>query len=141
MAGARYWREIQPRYNFIGDRCGICGKVYFPGRLICPTCHRESLGKMERKKLSGKGEVVSFTVVHEAPSNLENQVPYVLAIIQLEEGVRLTAQIIDCETSDIKMGMKVRAVFRRIGQEGDAGVINYGFKFVPEETGCAQGKN
>ncbi len=67
MTTARFWRENATRYNLMATRCGFCGKVTFPPRHVCPICHRKSIGKMEQFKLNGKGEVYSFSVVHEAP--------------------------------------------------------------------------
>lgn len=130
MAGVRFWRESDSRYNLVGNRCGVCGSVYFPPRPVCPRCHRESLGKMEDMRLKGTGEVLSFTVVHEQKKNFELQVPYIMAIIGMDEGPRITAQIVDCPPQDVSIGRKVRAVFRKIGEEGKAGVIYYGYKFV-----------
>lgn len=131
MAIPRFWREIGSRYNLIGTKCGNCGKVDFPPRTVCPDCGRKSIGRMERLKLGGKGSVVTYTVIHEAPSQFEMQKPYVVAIIELEEGVRLTSQVIDVKPEDVKIGLKVQAAFRKLGQEGDAGVIHYGYKFRP----------
>ena len=53
MAVARFWRENASRYNLIGTKCGVCGRAYFPPRSVCPTCHRQSIGKMEPYKLKG----------------------------------------------------------------------------------------
>jgi len=61
----------------------------------------------------------------------EMQKPYVMAIIEMDEGVRLTSQLIDVKPEDVRIGMKVQASFRKLGQEGDAGVIHYGYKFRP----------
>ena len=58
--------------------------------------------------------------------------PYVLAIIQLDEGPRLTAQV-DCKPEEIYIGMRVKAAFRKILEEGEDGIIHYGTKFIPEE--------
>jgi len=131
MATPRFWREIPSRYNLIGTRCGNCGTVDFPPRSICPKCHRKSVGKMQRQKLTGKGVVVSYTVVHDAPSQFDLLKPYVLAVIELEEKARLTSQLIDVEPANVKVGLPVEATFRRLGQEGDAGIIQYGYKFRP----------
>ena len=54
-----------------------------------------------------------------------------MAIIEMDEGVRLTSQLIDVKPEDVRIGMKVQASFRKLGQEGDAGVIHYGYKFRP----------
>jgi len=86
---------------------------------------------MERVHLTGKGTVVTYTVIHDAPAQFEMQKPYVMAIIQMEEGVRLTSQLIDVKPEHVKIGMKVQATFRKLGQEGEAGVIHYGYKFRP----------
>lgn len=133
MATPRFWREIPSRYNLIGTRCGNCGVLDFPPRAICPRCGRKSVGKMARQKLSGQGTVLSYTVIHDAPSAFDLLKPYVLAVIQLDEGARLTSQIIDVEPNEVKVGLPVEATFRRLGQEGEAGVIQYGYKFRPKK--------
>ncbi len=131
MAIPRYWREIDSRYNLVGTQCGNCGDIDFPPRAVCPKCGRKSIGKMQRLPLAGHGTVVSYTVVHDAPKGFESVTPYILAIVELEEGARLTAQIIDCEADEVGIGMPVDASFRRLGQEGESGIIYYGYKFKP----------
>ncbi len=133
MTAARFWRETGARYNLIGTRCTVCETSFFPVRDICPGCHRESLGKMEQQQMSGKGAVVSYTEVHDGAGHLAMQSPYIMAIIQLEEGekTRLTAQLVDCDPKDLKIGMPVQAVFRKIQEDGKSGVIHYGYKFIP----------
>ncbi|HEX9340557.1 MAG TPA: Zn-ribbon domain-containing OB-fold protein [Thermoplasmata archaeon] len=131
MSIPRFWREVPSRYNLIGTKCGHCGKVDFPPRAVCPDCGRKSVGRMQRVKLTGRGTVVTYTVIHDAPAQFELQKPYVMAIVEMEEGVRLTSQVIDAKLEDVKIGMKVQASFRKLGQEGEAGVIHYGYKFRP----------
>jgi len=130
---ARFWREIPQRYNLIGNKCGSCGRVFFPPRESCPYCRRKSIGKMQDLKLSGKGEIVTYTIIHAGPENFKKQVPYPIAIIKLEEGPQLTAQIVDCDIDDVKIGMKVKSTFRRIQEDGYTGAIYYGYKFKPLE--------
>lgn len=127
----RFWREIQSRYNLVGTKCGNCGQVDFPPRSVCPDCGRKSVGKMHKYKLNGKGSVVTYTTIYDAPSQFDMQKPYVMAIIEMDEGVRLTSQLIDVKPEDVRIGMKVQATFRKLGQEGEAGVIHYGYKFRP----------
>jgi len=126
---ARFWREIPQRYNFIGNTCSSCERIFFPPRESCPYCRRKSMGKMKECQLSGRGEVVSYTVIHVGPEDFEEQVPYPIAIIQLEEGPRVTGQIVDGEPDDVKIGMKVESTFRKIQQDGLTGAIYYGYKF------------
>lgn len=126
---ARFWREIPQRYNLIGNKCKNCDRVFFPPKESCPYCRRESIGKMEKYKLSGKGEIVTYTIIHVGPDNFEEQVPYPIAVIELEEGPRITAQVVDCENDEVEIGMKVKSTFRNIQEDGDTGAIYYGYKF------------
>jgi len=128
---ARFWREIPQRYNIIGNKCGSCNNIYFPPREACPFCRRKSIGKMQDIKLCGKGEIVTYTIIHDAPGNFKEQVPYPIAIIKLEEGPKITAQIVDCDIDVVKIGMKVKSTFRRIQEDGYKGAIYYGYKFKP----------
>ena len=135
MSIARFWRETPRRYNLGGSRCPTCRTVYFPPRVVCPTCskHRQSIGKMEPFHLSGEGEVVTYSVIHDAAEGFEMQVPYVLAIVKTTEGPQLTGQVVDIDPSEVKIGLKVRATFRKLREEGRAGVIHYGYKFTPSD--------
>jgi hypothetical protein len=129
---SRFWRESIHRYRLVAHRCGNCKRVYFPPRDICPICHRDSIGKMKEFTLSGKGQIESFTVVHDAPPAFTRQRPYILAIIRLDEGPSITGQVVDCDPGEVDIGNRVSAVFRKISQEGKSGIIEYGYKFVLE---------
>jgi|SRR5580658_656039 uncharacterized OB-fold protein len=135
MSIARFWRETPRRYNLGGSKCTVCSTAYFPPRTVCPTCshHRESIGKMVPLQLSGDGEVFSYSVVHDAAEGFEMQVPYVLALVRTVEGPVLTGQVVDVDPSEVRIGLKVRATFRKLREEGRAGVIHYGYKFAPAE--------
>ena len=128
MSVPRFWREIPQRYNLQASHCSVCDAMHFPPRDVCPTCRRASLGKMARRNLSGKGTVLEWTRVHRAAPGYENQVPYIVALIETAEGPLLTGQIVDA-AGDIESGAAVMAVFRRLGEDGDAGVIHYGTKW------------
>jgi len=129
MGVARFWREIPQRYNILANECGSCNRVFFPPKESCPDCRRKSMGKMKEVKLSGKGEVVTYTIIHVGQEDFEEQVPYAIAIIKLDEGPQITAQIVDCELDEVKIGMKVESTFRKIKQDGSTGAIYYGYKF------------
>lgn len=131
MSNPRYWRENPSRYNLIGKRCENCRSVYFPPREICPRCRRKSIGKMKSFKLSGKGKVYSFTVVHDPMPDFVLMKPYIMAMVEMEEGVRLTGQVVDCDPAKMSIGLEVEATFRKLGQEGGSGIIRYGYKFRP----------
>ncbi len=94
---------------------------------------------MEEYKFKGTGTVITHTKIHTATEDFEKQTPYNLAIIQLDEGPRVTGQIVSCP--EVKIGMRVRPVFRILGKEGERGIIYYGTKFAPlVEPGCYKEK-
>lgn len=129
MSIPRFWRNIKSRYNLIGTRCLNCDSTYFPPRNFCPKCRRRS--KLEELKFKGTGEVVTYTIIHSPPEGFDTQAPYIMAIVKLDEGPNLTTQIVDCGLDEIHIGMRVEKVFRKIQEDGDAGLIHYGFKFKP----------
>jgi len=131
-AVAAYWRKYKERYLLLGSRCETCGNIHFPLRKVCPNCRRA--GKIKPVRLSGRGKVYSYTVVRAAPEGFEAFVPYVIAVIELDEGVKLTSQVVDCDPKDVYIGMPVEACFRKIREEGKEGVICYGFKFRPADN-------
>jgi uncharacterized protein len=143
MSVPRFWREIPQRYTLLASRCGVCQRMAYPPREVCPHCRRQSLGKMERLRLSGEGEVLEFTKVHKPAPGYQHHVPYILALVRSREGPILTGQIVDSDERDIQVGTPVKAVFRRLGQDGESGVIYYGTKWqvakpAPEPAEKAQ---
>lgn len=128
---AKAWREIPGRYNLEGSRCPCCGKVYFPKRGMCPVCRRESIGRMEPYDVCREGVVHTYSVVHEAPDFNSKLKPYVVAMVETDDGIRISAQLVDVDPEDVRIGMPVRAVLRKISADGPDGIIKYGFKFVP----------
>ena len=121
------WRRIPERYRLLGMRCETCGTAYFPRRSVCPKCRRK--GRLTEVQFSGKGKIYSFTEVTAPPEGFEDQVPYMLAVIELDEGARLTAQIVDAHKDGVKIGSRVEQVFRVIQRNDPEGLVHYGFKF------------
>lgn len=121
------WRRIPERYKLEGTICRTCNTKYFPLRKLCPACRRK--GKMEKCEFSGKGKIFSFTEINSAPSGLEKTVPYILAIIELEEGPKLTAQVVEAREKDVAIGDEVEMVFRNIRRDDPEGLLHYGYKF------------
>lgn len=128
MPSPRYWREIPGRYRLEGSECSDCGKTVYPRRRVCPNCQSTA---MEPVALSRHGQVVTSTVIHVPPDDLVSEAPYAVAIVETPEGARLMAQIVDCDTDDVLPGMHVDLEFRRLRQEGEAGILCYGHKGVP----------
>lgn len=122
------WRTRQQRYGLKAEHCEACGKVIYPPRDTCPDCGRQHQTWVN---LSGRGEVYSYTIMHHAPANFEEFVPYPVALIKLEEGPMVTAQLTDISPDEVRIGMPVEMVTRKLSQEGDEGQIVYGYKFRP----------
>ncbi len=125
---SRYWREIPQRYRLEAAKCRGCGWIAFPPRLVCPKCVSRDFDPV---KLAEAGSLVTWTIIRVAPEGFEDQTPYAVGIADLDDGARLTAQVVDCDFSELKVGMRVRIEFRKMHEEGEAGVIHYGYKFVP----------
>lgn len=80
---------------------------------------------------SGKGEIYSYTVVYDAPDKFMFLVPYIIALVKLEEGPIITAMLTDIDLDKIYIGMTVEMVTRKLSEDGDRGLISYGYKFRP----------
>jgi uncharacterized OB-fold protein len=129
MELARHWRLKRQRYSLVGEVCPHCENKIFPPRDICPNCGEEA---RDLFAFSGKGEVYSFTTVYEAPTGYASGVPYTVALVKLDEGPMVTAQLTDLEGDSVQIGMPVEMVTRRMRDDGDErGVIIYGYKFRP----------
>lgn len=94
------------------------------------TCKPAELTGL-KKNLSGLGEVFSFSIMHNAPKGFEDQKPYAVALIKMDEGPMLTAQLTDVDYDDVQIGMRVEMVTRKIREDGNEGQIIYGYKFRP----------
>jgi uncharacterized protein len=125
----RHWRTRSQRYSLTGEVCPHCEAKIFPPRDVCPECGGEA---KKPYTFSGKGEVFSYTVMHDAPAGFDEQAPYTVALIKLVEGPMLTAQLTDLGDAKVEIGMRVEMVTRKIRDDASAkGMIIYGYKFRP----------
>lgn len=122
----RFWRTERTRYGLVGEVCRACGEPIFPPRDVCPHCTEAG---QELHAFGGKGQVYSFSTVYEAPAGYSDNQPYTVALIKLDEGPLLTAQLTDVDTDYVSIGMPVEMVTRKIKEEGENGMIVYGYKF------------
>ncbi len=86
-------------------RCKNCGTLSIPPKYCCPKCPD---GMLEEYSSEGLGEVYSFTTIHVAPEAFKNQAPYEIALIQLEEGAKVTARMKNPQNTVFTIGSKVR---------------------------------
>ncbi len=129
MEVARHWRLKKQRYALVGEVCPHCESKIFPPRDICPDCGKEA---KELYSFSGRGEVYSFTTVYDAPAGYEENAPYTVALIKLNEGPMVTAQLTDLDGRNVSIGTPVEMVTRKLHNDGDErGMLVYGYKFRP----------
>ena len=124
---ARHWRLKKQRYGLVGEVCESCGSKLFPPRDVCPECQAPAKTPYV---FSGKGEVYSFTTIYEPPTGYEEFAPYTVALVKLEEGPLITAQLTDLN-GEPSVGMPVEMVTRKLRSDGARGMIVYGYKFRP----------
>jgi uncharacterized OB-fold protein len=110
-----FWEACQSGKLML-QRCGDCGHIRFPPTRFCSKCRSIKCEWIESK---GHGRVFSWIVVrHPVPRDVYAQdVPYVVALIELDEGVRIPSNIIDCKPEDVSAGMPVSVVFRAVTPE------------------------
>ena len=129
MEITRHWRLKQQRYGLVGEDCPHCDIKIFPPRDICPSCGNEA---RTLYTFSGKGEVYSYTTLYEAPEGYDQTAPYTIAMVKLEEGPLVTAQLTDLGEQPVEIGMPVEMVTRKLRSDGDErGILVYGYKFRP----------
>jgi uncharacterized OB-fold protein len=110
--------ETQPFWDAARDgrllikRCSACGRAHHYPRPFCPYCWSREVAWEQAR---GTGTVYTFSVVHrnDLPPFSE-RVPYVAAIVELDEGPRLMTNVVDCDVDDVAVGMPVSVAFRAI---------------------------
>ena len=98
------------KHQLLIQKCKDCGRYQFYPRSTCMHCMSENI---EWVKASGKGKVYSYTIAYRPGSPaFADDAPYNIAIIELEEGVRMPSKVVDCKNEDLKCDMPVEVVFR-----------------------------
>lgn len=113
-ASLPFWAAAK-RHELQIQRCGSCGAHIFYPREVCPECLSSDLQWI---KVSGKGTVYSYTIA-QAPTHpaFAEEVPYVIAIVELAEGPHLTTNITGCKPDEVRVGMPVVATFDDVTPE------------------------
>ncbi len=125
----RHWRIKKQRYALVGEVCPHCDAKIFPPRDVCPECGGEAKTPFA---FTGRGEIYSYTVMNDAPAGYQESTPYTVALVKLQEGPMVTAQLTDLGSQPVEIGMPVEIVTRRIRSDGDErGMLVYGYKFRP----------
>jgi len=109
-----FW-EGTTRHELLLQRCRRCGTLQHYPRGICASCWAAEL---EWVKSSGRGRVYTYTATHRSQARgFKDELPYVLAYIELDEGVQMLANIVQCDPARVAIGMAVRVVFEDVTPE------------------------
>ncbi len=112
-------RELKPffdaarNHQLAVQKCDICGKLRFPAAPLCLACDSP---KSSWVTVSGRGKIFSFTVMHRA-YHPAFKAPYALAVIELDEGVKITSNVVGIEPAKVKCGMPVEVMFDKLSDE------------------------
>jgi uncharacterized protein len=112
-ADTAFWLEGAAAGELRIQRCASCAALRHPPRPMCPTC--QSL-EWDDVIASGNGVVFSY-VVYQSPPMVGLPVPYIVAVVQLDEGVRVVGNIVGCEPADVRIDLPVEVVF--VADPGD----------------------
>ena len=107
-----YWDGLQDNKLMI-PRCGDCGHTFFYPRQVCPQCHSRAITWLQA---SGKGKLYSFEILHRSFNRaVKVPLPYILAMVELEEGPRLLSNLIniDPDPKVVRCDMPVEVVFSK----------------------------
>jgi uncharacterized OB-fold protein len=111
---APYWAAARD-HQLVIQRCTACGHVWHPPLPLCPACHSEVIAWIP---VSGRGHVYTYTVVYHAThAAMADKVPYISALIELEEGPRILTNLRNCTEDDARIGMPVWVLFEELTDE------------------------
>ena len=109
-----YWNATNNNQLLL-QHCKSCGRYRFPPQHLCPNCWSEDV---EWLPVSGKGEVYTFAIARQAiRPDWRDKVPYVVALVQLDEGPKIFSNVIDCAPENVEIGMKVAVTFEHVTEE------------------------
>ena len=101
--------------RLVVQRCSGCGALRFPPRELCSACLATEAAWQE---VSGRGEIFSYYVMHQIyHPGFAAEVPYAVVVVKLEEGPKLTSNVVDCPLDEIAIGMPVEGVFEALSPE------------------------
>lgn len=108
-----YWEGLAQGELRI-QRCDACSRAVFYPRSLCPHCYSEKLSWIVA---IGRGTIYSYTVAHQAFGAFAADVPFIIAIVELEEGVRMMSRVIDAPRESIAIGARVQVTFEKAGED------------------------
>ncbi|MDH7563963.1 MAG: Zn-ribbon domain-containing OB-fold protein [Candidatus Bathyarchaeota archaeon] len=94
--------------KLLGGKCVKCRKIHFPPRPLCDKCFSD---RFEQVEISPNGKLLTYTIIHIAPSQFQAMAPYAMGIVQMENGLKVPGMIRDVAADKIKIGMSLKIMF------------------------------
>jgi len=112
---SRPFFEGANRHELMLQRCTICGAYLYPVKLRCDLCLNTSIEWVEA---SGKGRLYSFGLMHQLyDPRFADEIPYNVALVELEEGIRIVSNVVGCPSSELRIDMPLQVTFEDINDE------------------------
>ncbi len=110
-----YWEKAKARELWL-RKCNACNKAYFYPRDFCPTCQSKDVTWIQS---SGKGTLYAFSIVHRSPPPFRAVCPYVIALVEVEDGARIPTNIVieDPTPENLSVGMALEVTFDDVTEE------------------------
>ena len=117
----RPWWEAVQRHELYIQKCRDCGDIRYYPRAMCTNCLSE---RTEWVRASGRGKVYTFTATYQNQSaGFRESLPYIMAYVELDEGVKMLTNLVECKPDEVRIGMPVEVVFE--DATPDATVVNF----------------
>ncbi len=109
-----YWSAANEN-RLVMQCCDACGRWQCYPRPFCVHCESD---RIRWKDVSGRGTIYTFTINYRAPNPfMKARLPYVVAVVELDEGVRMMANIVNADLADVAIGKRVRVAFERVTED------------------------
>jgi uncharacterized OB-fold protein len=124
------WRNRVARYRLTATKCRDCGRTLYPPSEVCRVCGSRNVEKVEL--INERAKLVTWTIIYSAMDGFEDKRPVILGVLEtLESKARILAPLTDVLPEELKAGLLMEPVLRRISEEGETGLIHYGIAYRP----------
>lgn len=126
----RYWRERKGHYLLKATRCRDCGRSSHPLSNICRFCGSKNVEEINL--VNEKARLLTWTLIYNPPSGYEHYKPLVIGIVEtLETKTKVLTRLTDVQPEELKEGLLMEPVLRKISENGEHGIIHYAIAYRP----------
>ncbi|MEM2009467.1 MAG: Zn-ribbon domain-containing OB-fold protein [Thermosphaera sp.] len=124
------WRTRLDRYRLRATLCKDCGRTGYPPSELCRFCGSKNIELVEL--INENARLITWTIIYSAMDGFEEARPTILGILETEKHkARILAPLTDILPEELKSGLEMEPVLRRISEDGESGLINYGIAYRP----------